>query len=111
MISTSDKCESIRTKLNDKKIDTSKYDLCYTKKISLQKDIECSLCRHDQKNKSFVCRPNEFEEEVLSVKEFCKPLKSFHKNEITNIYYPSVINICKSYQNRLSKYKSNNLFL
>jgi len=102
MTSTQDKCESIRTNLNKNKIDTTKYDLCYTNKISLQKDVECSLCRHDKNSKSFICRPNEFEEQVLSVKDFCTPLKKVPVKEIENIYYPSVINVCKSYKNKLS---------
>ena len=101
-----DKCEPIRTKLSEKKVDVSKYDLCYTKKMSLDNDTECSLCRHDKRNKTFICRPNEFDEEIMSVKDFCKPLKKVNRNELQNVYYPGVLQICKAYKDKYDAKRS-----
>lgn len=98
-----DKCEPIRNKLKDKKVDVSKYDLCYTKNLSITNDADCTLCRHDKANKCFVCRPNEADEEILSIKDFCTPLKKVNASDLENKYYSNVINICKSYKNKNTK--------
>ena len=93
-----DRCEPIRNKLKEKNVNCDKYNLCYTKKLSIQDEPSCTLCRHDKQSKSFVCRPNEYEEETLSVKEFCKPLSKIKENQLQNVYYNNVIDICKFYR-------------
>ncbi len=94
-----DRCDVIRNKLKDKNVDISKYDLCYTKSLTIQNEPECSLCRCDKVNKSFICRPNEHDEETYTAKDFCTPLKNIPANELENKYYPSIINTCKSLKN------------
>ena len=93
-----DRCEPIRTKLKEKNVNCDKYNLCYTKKLSIQEEPSCSLCRHDKQSKSFVCRPNEYEEETISVKDFCSPLTKIKENQLQNVYYNNVIDVCKTYK-------------
>jgi hypothetical protein len=102
-----DKCDPIRIKLKEKNVNTDKYNLCYTKKISLANNIECELCRHDEKNKTFICRPNDADEELISVKNFCKPLLQVKKEELANYYYQPVIDVCKSYKKEYKKSSNN----
>ena len=98
-----DKCDTIRQSLMSHNVDVKKYDLCYTKSLSIHTDAECTLCRHDKETKSFICRPNMVDEEVISVKDFCKPLNKFDKTQINNVYYQDVIDICMKYKHKLKR--------
>ena len=101
-----DRCENIRSQLKENQVDPNKYDLCYTKSLSIQNDSVCNLCRYDKNSKQFICRPNVADEEILSEKDFCKPLSKYNKEQLNNIYYPNVIDICKKIK---SKYKNKNI--
>ena len=88
-----DKCAPIRDKLKLQNVDISKYNMCYTKSLTVQNDSECSLCRFS--NNSYICRPNEHDEEIYTPAEFCTPLKNTPENDLSNKYYPEIINSCK----------------
>lgn len=94
-----DKCTPIREKLKSNNVDISKYNMCYTKSLSIQNDSDCTLCRYS--NNSFICRPNEYDEEIYTPLEFCNPLKKTPVNELENKYYPEVINSCKELKSKL----------
>lgn len=95
-----DKCDPIRQSLISNNVDVNKYNLCYTKSLSIHTDAQCTLCRHDTDNKSFICRPNMADEEVISFKDFCTPLKKMDKTHISNVYYQNIIDICQGHKNK-----------
>ena len=92
-----DRCEPIRAKLKEKTLIV--INIIYAiQKLSIQEEPSCSLCRHDKQSKSFVCRPNEYEEETISVKDFCSPLTKIKENQLQNVCYNNVIDVCKTYK-------------
>ena len=101
-----DKCDPIRNKLKQNNVDPSKYNLCYTKSLSIHNEPSCSLCRHDPNSKTFICRPNENDEETFSVKQFCGPMTTVNPSQLNDIYYNNVIDTCKLYKNSKSGSKS-----
>ena len=103
-LSKIDKCDNIRNSLKNNNVDVNKYNICYTKSLTIHNDSQCTLCRHDKKTKSFICRPNFADEEIISAKDFCMPLKKLTKTQLNNTYYQNVIDICTEYKKNYKKY-------